>query len=303
MRLLLLPILCFLFSINIRKVNLCNPDRKPSYKESHLKNVDWYYTPYSYWKDHAKQHLVYNGQTINEALGFREYFSPSASSASADDCFTFCKQQKRCKFWNFIKYDRVTTYTGCTTWGCATTDPRYSTVRKCQIFSNINSRYRFDHETETSTSNSNTRYRNFQVFSGTVKSLKRASITEKWQKLVTCDARGAGPAFKKCGYDKTYGMSKMGSRSSGQSRSFTLEFGLEYGWTDAVKTTLKQSSTTGYNWGTTSSQTFNTAQTTSAWVEVEKGEVVSICQPVATVENDYVFRASHYKSVYSDSCP
>ena len=82
-----------------------------------------------------------------------------------------------------------------------------------------------------------------------------------------------------------------------------FEFGLEYGWTDAVKTTFKQSSTTGYNWGSTSSSTFNTARTTSTWVEVEKGKVVSICQPVATVEYDYVFRAAYYKSVHSESCP
>ena len=259
MRLLLLTSMFILCFINIRKVNLC-PPKAISYKESRLKMVPSYKNPYTAWRDYAKQDFVYTGNSINEELGFRENMT---SAASTEDCYTFCKMEKKCKFWNYWKYETPESWMGgCGAsmyGGCDNYTPKV-TYKQCQIFNDdVSSRVRFDHPSHRGS----IIYINFQVFSGHVKSLDKATITDKWQKLVTCDARGPGPAFKKCGYDRTYGMSKMISSSSGTSNSFTMEFGLEYGWTDALKTTLKQSSTIGYNWDSTSSQTFQTAQTTS----------------------------------------
>ena len=177
MRLLLLASLLILCSINIRKVDLCDQRQHISYKQSLIKSIPKYTNPYTDWGDHAKEGFVYEGQSINEELGYY------TTTVSTDNCYTFCKMEKRCKFWSYIQYDdpgNAGNAGGCYG-GCVVHYIPPHTVGICKIFSNVNSQVRYDPSLQ---------YKNYRVFSGIKTSLDKAHITDKWQKLVTCDARG-----------------------------------------------------------------------------------------------------------------
>jgi len=285
-------------AVNIRKANLCKSGPPRTYNPlSQIPKANHRREP-----DCTEEDKVYYGNAINEALGYNEHMH--GADADEQDCYTFCLNNPSCKFWNFISMDvqKFTSYTAPYGSGGAV-EENYE-IRKCQVFGDINTQKRYDHPLQSRNGDVTRKYSNFRVISGrSTCTLDDAQITEKWELLITCDARGISPAFKKCAYERKEGMSRIKGSSSDISTSFTQEFGIEYGYSKAVKATFKESSTTGYNWGSTSSNTFSSAQTTSTWIEAAQGEVVSVCQPVAIVENDYVFKPKYYRSVYSTNCP
>ncbi len=91
--------------------------------------------------------------------------------------------------------------------------------------------------------------------------------------VLACDNRGSDTTVT-CSYSETVGTSYTTEATQSQEVSLTVEETIQAGLGDIFSTSLGYSATTGYDWSTTSAETYDFAVTRTVEADVPPGVLV-----------------------------